>query len=111
MCRTVCSVVVAQMPKAMPAMMIAVRTGLRLMLFVAMRVLQASMPSSLCPHCGVEHRGRALHVDDLAVEEMDLARGPRRALRRVRDHDDGRAAAVDVVEARHDLAHNERGTC
>src|ERR1051325_7443282 len=66
------------------------------------------MPSSLSRHGGVEQRRRALHVDDLAVEEMDLARGPRRALRRVRDHDVGRAAAVDVVEEVHDLARHER---
>src|SRR5216684_2745453 len=91
------------MPRAMPPMMTAVSTGLRRRLLRAMRTLYRSIVASLRRlQRAAEKRRRAVDVDHPSVEEVDLARCPRRAFRAVRDHDDGHAAVaqrnVDVVE-------------
>src|SRR5216684_5139902 len=97
------------MPRAMPPMMTAVSTGLRRRLLRAMRTLYRSIVASLRRlQRAAEKRRRAVDVDHPSVEEVDLARCPRRAFRAVRDHDDGRAALVDLIEQIHDLARHER---
>jgi hypothetical protein len=54
------------------------------------------------------HDGRAVEVHDLAVQQVHLPARARRAIRAVRDHDDGGALLVDALEQVHDLARHQR---
>ena len=53
-------------------------------------------------------RRHRVEVHHLAVQQVDLPVRARRALRAVRDHHDGGAAAVDVLQQVEDLARHQR---